>query len=142
MNVVSAIACFVIVVVYLYTSAIPDYNDINWEMTVNFTNTLPIPSFAFIIQHTGAGFQNSFNYTSSGDIPDFSATLYRGANLVNYPRSSLTEIPLSDFFTVDGESFWLNRTAFVANSSAIPSTNNTGAPTGTNLVVTLNGTCK
>lgn len=143
-NAFSAIACFIIIVVYIYTNAIPDYNNIDWEMTVNFTNTLEIPTFAFIIQHTGENYQNSFNYTTADGKPDFDATLFRQGQIVRYPSNSLTEVPLNyaEINSKNGEIFWVNRTAFVANTSLALKMNTTGAPTAMTLTVALNGTCE
>jgi hypothetical protein len=49
LNIANAVACFVLVVVYFYASALPQYNHARWEPGVDFSASLSLPSFAFII---------------------------------------------------------------------------------------------
>jgi len=74
-NMANAFCCFTLVVVYLYASAIPQYNTPRWQRGVNFTDTLSLPAFAFIMSHyyfrTPADTSRTFCYNSPSNGKSF-----------------------------------------------------------------------
>lgn len=128
-NFLSALACFIIVVAYLYGNAIPLYNTTKWETSVQFTDRLPLPSFAFIIQNDDS---STASYTSDDSGYSIYAYTWDGDSPGPYSDNS-TYIRT---FQVGGTSY----TALVANGSG--AARNTTDPLGAYVEFDLTTICE
>lgn len=130
-NLLSAICCFAIVVVYLFGSAIPSYNEPQWDMVVDFAEELPLPAFAFIVwQYDAQGRRNSLNYTINSGAT-MKARISDGVTTHDYPAESLSFLD----FTDNGASF----RAYIAGNSHLNL--NLTRPIDAAMGFTFNTTC-
>lgn len=118
-------------VVYLFGSAIPSFNEPQWDMVVDFAEELPLPAFAFIVwQYDAKGRRNSLNYTSNSGVT-MKARISDGTNMYDYPAESLSFID----FTDGGTSY----RAYIAGNSHVNL--NLTRPIDAAMSFTLNTTC-
>lgn len=134
-NILNALACFLITICYLFFSAIPNHNTPTWEASVDVLNSVPVPALAFLLPHIDP--QTTYNpvelapNTEDGDLQ---AYVFVNTDVQPY---NTTGSRYSESITL--EAYSTPFTAVVANSSRVwPTLNN---PIASGLTATLAITC-
>ena len=101
LNILNALACFTFVVVYLYYSAIPQYNKPVWSTGIDFSVDLPIPAFALLIPNSQANDEHGppLNLVPSMNGSIVNAIAINGTSTNRYPESAITVRPFRDHWT-------------------------------------------
>lgn len=117
-NIINALACFVIVVCYLFLSAIPKYNSAVWETAVEFPQNASVPAIAFLTLD-GDATLDEVQFAPSGTGGNLVVVAYSPQGTVEFqnPETFRVErIPQTAAFP--GLTEFSGMTASVANISA------------------------
>jgi hypothetical protein len=115
-NMINAFCCFTLVVVYLYASAIPQYNTPKWQSGVNFTDTINLPAFAFILS-------NNYFRTPADTSRTFCYDLLSNGKSVFCPKAAFSGTPTELYLTSSANPDVI---AYIFNSTHIQREANTG----------------
>jgi hypothetical protein len=105
-NVLNAFSCFILVIVYLYASAIPQYNHPKWEPGIEFADSLSPPSLAFFTAPSW------FNASS----PTYPARCSCMSTGLNHPCSQQAFAGTRTELSLNGDNAW----GYVLNSTTLP----------------------
>ena len=131
LNILNALACFTFVVVYLYYSAIPQYNKPVWSTGIDFSVSLPIPALALLIPNSPANDEHGppLNIVPSTNGSLVNAFAVNGTSHQRYPDSAIAVRPFKDHWN-----------AVVLNSSLLSSSD--FSTTQDRVYISLNVNCK
>lgn len=112
----NAFCCFTLVVLYLYASAIPQYNTLRWESGVNFTDSLSLPAFAFVLNHY-------YFRTPTDTSRTFCYDLMSNGTSQFCPKAAFSSTPIELYLTSSEQP---DVVAYIFNSTYLQREANTG----------------